>query len=172
MTDIAVKPGTRNSKLGTILCGTLLCAIALTHAGESKTKRGNATLTVTTDTFAKGVLQVQAELQPRNAARIDRVYLVTPSGKKLKPSEKTTFAEQKIEGGAGKQKQVELSEQQSSGTYLANAYLFELPENEKKGRWFLYTQGAGARGQDSGFRVEIPAKDVEAAMKGEKAADK
>jgi hypothetical protein len=149
---------------------TLFAAMILvttTDAGDYSTKRGNATLTVTTATRAKGVLQLQAELQPRNYARIDRVYLVTPSGKKLKPSDKTTFAEQKIEKGDGGKEQVELGAQQTSGTYLSNAYLFELPENEKKGRWFFYTQGAGARGQESGFRVEIPAKDIEAAMKGD-----
>ena len=145
-----------------------MSAMIAVDAGEYKTKRGNATLTITTSTKAKGVLQVQAELQPRNFARIDRVKLVTPSHKQLKPSDKTTFAEQKIEGGAGKKAQVELDEQQSSGTYLANAYLFEIPEDEKKGgRWFFYTAGGGKRGEESGFRVEIPAKDIEAVMKGE-----
>ena len=151
----------------TCLLLTLLCALTQLHAGDYSTKRGNAKLTVTTATRAKGVLQLQAELQPRNYARIDRVYLVTPSGKKLKPTDKTTFAEQKIEKGDGGREQVELRSQETAGTYLANAYLFELPEKEKKGRWFFYTQGAGSRGQESGFRVEIPAKDIEAAMKGE-----
>ena len=143
-------------------------APARTEAGDYHTKRGNAELIVTTSTKAKGVIQIQAELQPRNFARIDRVTLVTPSGKKLKQSDKTTFAEQKIEGGAGKEKQVELGNQQTSGTYLADAFLFEIPAGEKPdGRWFFYTQGAGSRGQDAGFRVEIPAKDIEAVLKGE-----
>ncbi|MSR65104.1 MAG: hypothetical protein EXS18_04910, partial [Verrucomicrobiae bacterium] len=114
---------------GLIVWASTMMAV---DAGEYKTKRGNATLTVTTSAKANGVLQIQAELQPRNFARIDRVKLVTPSHKQLKPSDKTTFAEQKIEGGAGKKTQVELDDQQSSGTYLANAYLFEIPEGEKK----------------------------------------
>jgi hypothetical protein len=154
-------------KLQLVLTLGFLLALTSLYAGDYSTKRGNATLTVTTATHAKGVLQLQAELQPRNYARIDRVYLVTPSGKKLKPGDKTTFAEQKVEKADGGKEQVELNTQRTSGTYLANAYLFELPENEKKGRWFFYAQGAGARGQESGFRVEIPAKDIESAMKGE-----
>jgi hypothetical protein len=144
-----------------------LCTAQPGPAGEYSTKRGNATLIATTRTRAKAVLQIQAELQPRNVTRIDRVYLVTPSGKKLKPTEKTTFSEQKIENAKGDKEQVELEKQKTAGTYLSNAFLFELPENEKKGRWFFYAQGAGSRGQESGFRVEIPEKDIEAATKGE-----
>ena len=146
----------------------LTVAACTANAGEYQTKHGNAILTVTTSTRAKGVLQIHAELQPRNVARIDRVFLVSPSHKKLKPTDKTVFAEQTTESSDGKKEQVQLDAEHSSGTYLANAYLFEVSAGENpKGRWFFYTEGAGSRGQDAGFRVEIPAKDVEAVLQGE-----
>jgi len=159
-------------KRTTCLLFALFVAFTNTDAGDYKTRRGQAEFTVTTTTFTNGILLLNAELQPRNFTRIDRVYLVTPSGKKLKPLDKTTFAEQQVQGGAGGKTQVELATQRTAGTYLADAYLFELPEKEKKGRWFFYAQGAGARGQESGFRVEIPEKDIEAVMKGEPVPEK
>lgn len=147
----------------------LLAAWLPAQAGQYETKRGNALFTVTSNTRAKGVLQLEAELKPRNFVRIDRVYLVTPSRKKLKPSDKTTFAEQKIKAGEGEKGQVELADQKTSGTYAADAYLFEIPEDEagRKGGWFFYAQGAGKRGESDGFRVQIPDKDIEAVLKGE-----
>ncbi len=149
-----------------VLC---LAATFCAQAGEYKTRNGNATFTVSTSSPAKGVLQLEAELKPRNFVRIDRVYLVTPSRKKLHPTDKTTFAEQKIQAGAGKKEQAELGAQTTAGTYAADAYLFEIPANEsgKNGGWFFYAQGAGKRGENTGFRVQIPDKDVEAAIKGE-----
>ncbi len=152
----------------TILAILCLAAMARVQAGEYKTKTGNATFTVTTSSPAKGFLQLEAELKPRNFVRIDRVYLVTPSRKKLHPSDKTTFAEQKIEVD-GKKAQAELGTQKTSGTYAADVYVFEIPaaESGKKGGWFFYAQGAGKRGENTGFRVQIPDKDIEAVVTGE-----
>lgn len=154
---------------GWLIAVSVATALALSaDAGQYKTKRGNAELIINTATFGEGILQVEAELQPRNATRIDRVYLYTPSGKKLKPSDKTTLAEQKIRATDGSQQNVELGSERSSGTYRADAYLFELPADEKKkGRWFFFAQGDGKRGEPTGYRVEIPRADIEAALKGE-----
>lgn len=131
-----------------------------------RTRHGNAILEVTPSTYAERVIQLQSELKPRNYTRIDRVYLVTPSGKKLYPSDKTTFAEQKVATSGGGKKQVELADERTAATYLADVYLFELPEDERKGRWFFYAQGPDARGQMTGYRIEIPQKDIDAVMKG------